>query len=85
MFHMHEEVSRENNLSPQTLNGTTIVLGLFSDNPDALFTSAVSAGAREVSPMQDYEYGYRQGSVRDPFGHQWQLQRKIALPVREWV
>ena len=23
--------------------------------------------------MQDYEYGYRQGIVVDPFGHQWSL------------
>ena len=85
LFHMHEEVKRENNLSPQTLKGTSIVLGVFSDDPDGLFKRAVEAGSKAVSPMQDYEYGYRQGSVRDPFGHQWQLQKRISLPQREWV
>jgi len=30
-----------------------------------------------VSAMQDYFYGFRQGIVADPFGHQWMIQKKI--------
>jgi PhnB protein len=48
----------------------------FTD-PDALIKSAAAAGARVISPAQDYDYGYRQGSVADPFGHQWLIQKKI--------
>ncbi|WP_235552554.1 VOC family protein [Niabella agricola] len=38
---------------------------------------AIRAGAEEISPAQDYDYGYRQATIKDPFGHYWQLQRKI--------
>ena len=77
MFHLHEPVTRVNELSPVTLKGTTVVIGVFLDDPDTLMALAVAAGATEVSPMQDYEYGYRQGSITDPFGHHWQIQKKI--------
>ena len=36
---------------------------------------AIAAGATALSPVQDYEYGYRQGTIRDPFGHHWCLER----------
>jgi PhnB protein len=38
---------------------------------------AILAGAIEISPAVDYEYGYRQGTIRDPFGHFWQIQKKL--------
>jgi PhnB protein len=50
---------------------------LFSPDPDKLFHDAVSAGATVVNAMEDYDYGYRQGTVADPFGHQWLIQKKI--------
>jgi uncharacterized glyoxalase superfamily protein PhnB len=27
--------------------------------------------------MQDYDYGYRQGVIADPFGHQWLFEKRI--------
>ena len=78
MFHLHEEVKRNNQLSPQTLNGTSVILGLVIADPDELHNMAVAAGATEINPMQDYEYGYRQGSISDPFGHHWVFQKRIA-------
>ena len=77
IFHLHEEVTRKNQLSPETAGGTTVLIGLFSPDPDKLFHDAVSAGASIVNTMQDYDYGYRQGTVTDPFGHQWLIQKKI--------
>jgi PhnB protein len=77
MFHLHEEVQREKQLSPETVQATTMLIGLFTPDPDALINSAAAAGARVISPAQDYDYGYRQGSVADPFGHQWLIQKKI--------
>jgi PhnB protein len=64
-------------LSPGSLDGTTLLIGLFSPDPDTLFHQAVSAGAHVVDAMETYEYGYRQGTVADPFGHQWLIQKKI--------
>ena len=64
-------------MSPESLRATTSQIGVFADDPDALFATAVSAGGTVLSPMQDYDYGYRQGTVTDPFGHQWLLEKKI--------
>ena len=77
MFHLHEEVNSSNQLSPETVNATTSSIGLFVANPDSLVKSAVVAGARVLNPIQDFEYGYRQGVVIDPFGHHWLIQKKI--------
>ena len=75
LFRLHEEVRRENELSPHTLNATSTVIGLLVDDPDTLAAQAVAAGATELSPVQDFEYGYRQGTIRDPFGHHWCLEK----------
>ena len=77
MFHIHEEVARDKQLSPETVNAVTSLIGIFVPDPDLLANNAVLAGGQVTSPMQDYDYGYRQGVITDPFGHQWLLQKKI--------
>jgi len=78
LFHLHEEVSGKNELCPETLkNATTVVIGLFVQDVDTLTEKAVSAGAALVNPPQDYDYGYRQASITDPFGHHWEIQKAI--------
>ncbi|HWB91557.1 MAG TPA: VOC family protein [Puia sp.] len=78
LFHLHEEVpGSPQRRSPETLGGTSVLLGVFVDDPDRLMASALAAGGREISPMQDYFYGFRQGIVADPFGHHWMIQKKI--------
>lgn len=77
IFHLHEEVLLKQEASPETLGGTSVLLGLFVPDPDAVIARAVSAGAIEVSPMQDYDYGYRQGTVKDPFGHLWMIEKEL--------
>jgi len=77
LFHIHEETPKSNQLSPERVNATTNVIGTFTPDPDTLFNKAVAAGAKVLSPIQDYDYGYRQGIVIDPFGHQWLIQKKI--------
>ena len=88
LFRLHEEIRRENELSPTTLNATSTVIGLLVDDPDTLAARAVAAGATELSPVQDFEYGYRQGTIRDPFGHHWCLEKmddlyKVPLMIDE--
>lgn len=77
MFHLHEETPRSKQLSPETVNAVTSLIGIFVDDPHAMVNRAEAAGARVSSPVQDYEYGYRQGIIVDPFGHQWLIQKKI--------
>ena len=78
LFHLHEETSRNNEFSPGRLNGTTIAIGLFVNDPHAVMAKAVAAGGKELDPVRDYDYEYRQGCVEDPFGHHWLLEKKIG-------
>lgn len=77
LFHLHEITAKTSLLEPSKHNGTTVVIGLFVPDVHAFMNKAIAAGATEVSPVQDYDYGYRQGAIKDPFGHQWQIQMKI--------
>ncbi len=65
------------NKSPTTLSGSPITFCLLVDNADAALDRAVAAGATVAMPAADQFYGFRSGSVIDPFGHQWMLQHQI--------
>ena len=78
LFHMHEEITRINELSPETLKGTCIAIGLFVNDPHAVMAKAVAAGGTELDPVRDYDYEYRQGCVADPFGHHWLLEKRLV-------
>jgi PhnB protein len=76
LFHLHEEMSGDREKSPETLRGTTSAIGLFVPDPSATVKAAVAAGARETSPVKDYDYGYTQGTIMDPAGHVWLIQKR---------
>jgi PhnB protein len=78
IFHIHEITDKQYFFSPDKNNGTTICIGLFVNNVDEVINKAIKAGATEINPARDYEYGYRQGTIKDPFGHYWQIQKKIS-------
>ena len=44
-----------------------------SDDPDTLHKRAIAAGATEVMPLRDEDYGSRGFTVRDPRGHLWSV------------
>jgi len=77
LFHLHEETSRTDQFSPEKVNGTTVLIGLFVEQVDAVISRAIEAGAVVLSPAQSYDYGYRQGQIKDPFGHLWLIEMKI--------
>lgn len=77
IFHIHETTAKTCFFAPEKHNGTSVCIGLFVADVDAVMNQALKAGATEMSPAQDYEYGYRQGTIKDPFGHYWQIQKKI--------
>ena len=76
LFHVHEERADAGQLSPESLRATTSQIGVFADNPDALFETAVSAGGR-CQPDAGLRLRVSAGTVTDPFGHQWLLEKKI--------
>ena len=77
IFHLHETMRWFDALEPITAKGVTTVIGLFVPDVDEVMHKAIQAGATEISPATDHEYGYRQGMFKDPFGHFWQIQKKI--------
>jgi len=77
LFHLHEVTKRTDQFSPEKFNGTTVLIGLFVEDVDAVMNRAVAAGAVITSPVESYEYGYRQGQIKDPFGHHWMIEMKI--------
>ena len=64
-------------LEPITAQGVTTVIGLFVPDVEEAMHKAIIAGATEITPVTDHDYGYRQGMFKDPFGHYWQIQKKI--------
>ncbi len=77
VFQVHEERPGKGQLEPGRAKGVTALMGLFVPDVDAVMEVAVRAGAVLVNPAQDYDYGYRQGTVKDPFGHHWMIEMKI--------
>jgi len=76
IFHLHE-ITKQHFFSPDKHNGTTAIIGLFVPDVGAVMNKAIEAGAVEISAVKDYEYGYRQGEIKDPFGHHWLIEKKI--------
>ncbi|OOG73063.1 VOC family protein [Algoriphagus sp. A40] len=75
IFHVHETM--RNALEPISAKGVTTIIGLFVPNVEEVMAKAIQAGATEINPTTDHDYGYRQGMFKDPFGHLWQIQKKI--------
>jgi PhnB protein len=76
MFMLAEENPKMGK-SPKTLGGTPVKFCLMVDNADSLFEQAIAAGATAQMPLTDMFYGYRTGSLLDPFGHEWLIQSLI--------
>ena len=71
-------VSDEPATSPETLGGASARMILSVEDPDAVFARAVEAGATVVADM--YEgHGWRIGRVTDPFGHDWEIARRLQM------
>jgi PhnB protein len=75
IFHLHEKM--RDALEPISAKGVTAVIGLFVPNVEEIMQKAIQAGATEINRTTDHDYGYRQGMFKDPFGHYWQIQKRI--------
>jgi uncharacterized glyoxalase superfamily protein PhnB len=45
---------------------------------DATYAGALAAGATGDMAPRDFEYGERQATLIDPWGHRWTLSQTIA-------
>jgi uncharacterized glyoxalase superfamily protein PhnB len=57
--------------------GVHVSLHLSVGNVDEVIERAVAEGAALERPAADFEYG-RSGTIRDPFGHRWQIMQEPA-------
>ena len=71
-FWVADESPDNSNFSPESLGGSTTRMVMIVDDPAAVFTSAISAGATEVWPVNE-QHGWLVGRVVDPFGHHWEI------------
>lgn len=77
VFHVHE-ITQYSHTIP-AMAGGTVNIGLFVNDVHAVFDQAIAAGANLVTPVTDYDYGYRQGEFTDPFGHKWIIQKRLEV------
>lgn len=55
------------------------------DDVARVVDTAVSRGATLVDPPHDWQYGERQATLDDPFGHQWVINQTLAdVAPEEW-
>jgi PhnB protein len=50
-----------------------VSITFFTDDVDAVHARAVEAGATATTPVADQFHGDRVGTIRDPFGHRWNI------------
>ena len=79
-FFLAHESPDSGTRSPDSAGFTTVRIELFVDDPIAVHARALSAGARDHSPVQEHHHSTTgphpikrmlQGAVLDPFGHMW--------------
>lgn len=75
-FWVSDESPENGNFSPETLGGGTVRMIITVDDPDSMFSGALKAGAKEISPVIE-EHGWRSGRLADPFGHHWEIGRPL--------
>ena len=63
--------------APRTIGDTSVTIHLHVDDADDVVRRAVGAGAKLEMEPQDHFYGERSGSIRDPFGHRWNIGHSI--------
>jgi uncharacterized glyoxalase superfamily protein PhnB len=73
MLMLNDEMPEHGALSPLALNGTGVTIHIYTDDVDAAFNRAVSAGAHVKMPVMDQFWGDRYGKLKDPFGHKWSI------------
>ncbi|RPI29213.1 MAG: VOC family protein [Acidobacteria bacterium] len=72
-----DEFPEMGNKSPETLGGTPINLLVYVDNVDSAFKIATQAGAAPVEQPKDMFWGDRWATVRDPYGHTWNIATHV--------
>jgi PhnB protein len=57
--------------SAETMGSSPVSMSIQVPDADAFAGHAVAAGAKLTVPIADQFYGYREGTLLDPFGYAW--------------
>jgi uncharacterized glyoxalase superfamily protein PhnB len=64
--------------APPSVGGSvTAIMATYWEDVDAVWERALAAGGEVIYPLADQFYGERGGRLRDPFGQQWMLSKRI--------
>jgi PhnB protein len=70
--------------SAETMGSSPVSISIQVPDVDAFVERAVAAGAKLAGPIADQFYGYREGTLLDPFGYTWGVSTvKEEMSVEE--
>ena len=79
-----EEWPEGGRYSAETMGSSPVSMSIQVPDTDAFAERAVAAGAKLARPISDQFYGYREGTLLDPFGYSWAVSMvKEEMPVEE--
>ncbi|MGW2253156.1 VOC family protein [Kitasatospora sp. NPDC001660] len=67
--------------APAVGGAAAVALHVYVPDVDAVTDQAVTAGAELLAPPAAMSYGYRQSTLRDPFGHVWIFLTPLSPPT----
>ena len=74
---LSDEMPEMGRRSPHASNDHSVGMHLYVDNCDAVFKTALAAGAKQLREPTDEFYGDRAANIEDPFGHRWMISTHI--------
>jgi PhnB protein len=81
---MSDEAPQMDAYAVKHYGGSPISLMLYTEDCDAMYKQALTAGAESLREPADQPYGIRMCGVRDPFGYKWWIGTQIqAMSVGE--
>jgi PhnB protein len=79
-----EEWPEGGRYSAETMGSSPVSMSIQVPDADAFAERAVAAGAKLQGRIADQFYGYREGTLLDPFGYAWRVYTvKEEMPVEE--
>jgi PhnB protein len=64
-------------VGPEKLGGSPGLIMIYVENVDSVFKKALDHGAKVKQDLKDQFYGDRNGTITDPFGHNWTIATHV--------
>ena len=74
---LSDEFPEMGNVSPKSIGGSPVTIGVYVEDVDAVFERAIAQGATAERPVENQFYGDRSGLFVDPFGHRWSVSTHV--------